>query len=162
MKRIFLFIAIAICAFGLSSCLNSDDHSTPLIQFSRYVYRSTLEGVQDSVKLTDTVNVGDTLRLPILLYGGFNNLTEFKVTYESSECDFKLLIDSAYTQHLTDASDPENGYLKFIEDIYVYPTAMWFVPQKTGDLKISMTLSSTAGEKYSPLNAWFIFPVKEN
>ena len=159
MKRIFFFVALAITAVCLTSCLTSDDHSTPIIR-AAFLYRSTPAGVQDSVNYGDTVQVGDTLRGPILLYGGFNNLTEFQVTFDTAEYDFQLLIDSGYTTQITAASKPETGYLRFAENIYIYPTTLWFVPKKTGDLKISMTLANTAGEKYSPLSAWFMMPVR--
>lgn len=159
MKRIFFYIALAITSVVLSSCLTSDDHSTPIIR-AAYLYHDTPAGVHDSINYGDTVHVGDTLRGPILLLGGYNNLTELKVSYDTAEVDFRLLIDSGYTRHLTDASMPEAGYLRFIDNVYVYPTTLWFVPKKTGDLKISMRLSSTAGEKYSPLSAWFIMPVR--
>jgi len=159
MKRIFFFVALAIAAVSFTSCLTSDDHSTPFIRAS-YLYRSTLDGVQDTVNYGDTVHVGDTLRGPIVLIGGYNNLTELQVSIDTTECDFHLLIDSGYSSQITAASKPEKGYLRFADEVYLYPTTLWFVPKKTGDLMISLTLSSTAGDKYSPLNAYFITPVR--
>lgn len=159
MKRIFFFITLAIAAVSFTSCLTSDDHSTPLIRAS-FLYRSTPDGGQDTLNYGDTVQVGDTLRGPIVLMGGYNNLTELQVAFDTAECDFHLLVDSGYTSQITAASKPEKGYLCFVDEVYLYPTTLWFVPKKTGDLTISMKLSSTAGDKYSPLNAFFITPVR--
>ena len=160
MKRIFFYIALAIVSVALSSCLTGEDQSTPLIQVSKYVYRDTPAGVHDTILLTDTMHVGDTLRVPIMLYGNYNNLTEFSVKVDTAELDMRLLVDSSCLAILDPASKPEKAYLRFANDVYVFPAAMQYVPKKTGSLKISMTLASTAGEKYSPLNAWFMQEVR--
>ena len=161
MKRIFFYIAFAIVAISFTSCLTSEEHSTPIIGFSRYLYRDTPAGVHDSLLYGDTINVGDTLRGNLLLYGGYNNLTEFTVKVDTADLDLQLLIDSGYSVFLdTVASKPAQGYLRFAQDTYIFPTAMRFVPKKTGDLKISLTLASTAGERFSPVNAWFTMPVR--
>jgi len=160
MKRFFLFIAIAVSAVCLTSCLTGEEQSTPLIQVSKYVYRNTPAGVSDTILLTDTLGVGDTLRVPIMLYGNYNNLTEFTVKVDTAELDMRLLVDSSALAILDPASQPEKAYLRFANDVYVFPAAMYYVPKKTGSLKISMTLANTAGEKYSPLNAWFMQEVR--
>lgn len=160
MKRIFFFIALAIISISFTSCLTGEAQSTPLIQVSKTVYRATLAGVHDTISLTDTIHVGDTLRVPLMLYGNYNNLTEFTVTVDAAELDMRLLVDSACLALLDTTSAPDKAYLRFVNDVYVFPTDMQYVPKKTGSLKISMTLASTAGEKYSPLGAWFILEVR--
>lgn len=160
MKRIFFFIALAIISISFTSCLTGEAQSTPLIQVSKTVYRATLAGVHDTIVLSDTIHVGDTLRVPLMLYGNYNNLTEFTVTVDAAELDMRLLVDSACLALLGTTSAPDKAYLCFAKDVYIFPTEMLYVPKKTGDLKISMKLASTAEAKYSPLNAWYISTVR--
>ena len=162
MKRILFFAVLAISAIGFTSCLTDEAYSTPSVVPSKYLVRDTPAGVHDTISYSDTIHVGDTLRATVLLYGGYNNLLEFQASVDPELADFHLLLDSGYTgeHYLTKASDPAKGYLRFAADIYLYPTALWFVPLKTGDLKLSMVLSNTAGEKYSPVNVWLLMRVE--
>ena len=160
MKRIFFYIAFAIVAVSFTSCLMGDAQSTPLIQVYGTVYRNTPAGVHDTITLGDTLNVGDTLRVPCILYGNYNNLTEFKVTVDTADLDMRLLVDSGYQALLDAASQPEKAYLRFANDVYVFSAAMQYVPKRIGSLKISMTLASTAEAKYSPFTAWYVQEVR--
>ena len=143
----------------MSSCLNGEQYSTPRIQAS-FLYRSTPAGVRDTIQYGDTVSVGDTLRGNLLLNGIYNNLTEFRVNCDTSALQLELLVDSVYRPFLTDDSDPKQGLLRFTADTYIYLTALQYVVKKQGTHRVSLTLSSTAGEKYSPIEAWFEQPVK--
>ena len=156
MKRILFFAVFAITAIGFTSCLDDSANSTPRVVPLNYLLRDTPEGVHDTISYNDTIRVGDTLRAPIILYGGYNNLLEFRASADTAMADFQLLLDSGYTDayYLTKSSDPAKGYLQFAADVYLYPVNLWFVPKQSGDLKIDMTLSNTAEEKYSPVRVW--------
>ena len=155
----YFFATLLVGSMLLTSCLNGEQYSTPSIQAS-YLYRSTPAGVRDTIHYGDTVSVGDTLLGNLLLYGVYNNLTEFQVTADTSAVALELLTDSAYQPFLLADSDPKNGLLRFTMDVYIFPTALQYVVKKPGTHRISLTLASTAGEKYSPINAWFEQPVK--
>jgi len=160
MKRLclslFIFVFVALL---FTSCLTSEEHSTPMIGAS-WLYRTSLSGVTDSIRYGDTVRVGDTLYGPILLYGGYNNLTRFSVQVDTSAISMKLLNDSAYSNMLDADSNPDNGFLHFKIGCPFFSTSLFYVAKKTGDYKITMTLASDAGEKYSPQVAWYIQSVR--
>lgn len=156
---LYFFVTLAVGSLLLSSCLIDEQYSTPRIQVS-YLSRSTPAGVRDTIHYGDTVSVGDTLRGNILLNGVYNNLTEFRVSCDTSAMQLELLVDSVYGPFLLTDSDPKNGLLRFTAETYIFPTAIQYVVKKSGTHRISLTLSSTAGQKYSPIEAWFEQPVK--
>ena len=155
----YFFATLLVGSMLLTSCLEGEQSSTPRIQAS-YLYRSTPAGVRDSIHYGDTVSVGDTLRGNLLLYGVYNNLTEFRASCDTSAMQLELVVDSVYRPFLLAESDPKSGLLCFTAEVYIFPTALQYVVKKPGTHRISMTLSSTAGQKYSPINAWFEQPVK--
>ncbi|MBQ2540318.1 MAG: hypothetical protein II551_01570 [Paludibacteraceae bacterium] len=160
MKHVFYIIALAVVAVVFPSCLTGEDNSTPVIQLAGYMDRYNSLGVHDSIEFGDTVHVGDTLVAHMMLMGGYNNLTGLVVSCDTSVIGRKLVVTEGYEQHLASGSDPENGKMLFIKDVYLYPTDMRLVAKKTGDAKVLFTLSSTASEKYSPLNAWIMVPIR--
>ena len=156
---LYFFITLAVGSMLLTSCLNGEQYSTPRIQAS-FLTRSTPAGVRDTIHYGDTVSVGDTLRGNLLLNGVYNNLTAFLVSCDTSAMQLELVVDSVYRPLLLADSDPKKGLLHFTADTYIFPTAIQYVVKKPGTHRISLTLSSTAGEKYSPIDAWFEQPVK--
>ena len=154
MKRILLFAVVALTAISLTSCLEGESHSTPAIQ-AGYVTRVSAAGVCDTITFADTLHLYDTLRVPLVLYGVLNNLTSFQVSADTSVVSYTLLNDSVFLPYLDSSSAPDKGYLRFVANCSLFETILQYMPKKSGDYEVRMTLASDAGEKYSPLEAYF-------
>ena len=135
----------------MSSCLNDSAVSSPTIRFYSQMYRTSPEGVKDTLYLVDTVQIGDTLRLPVLLQGGFNILTSFQVSSDPLDHMVKLEVDSAVATIVDPKSDLEKGKLVFPQDrqILMCNVTVCFIPQRAGSQPINLTVANTAGDKYS-------------
>lgn len=154
MKRISFLAILALAAISFTSCLEGESHSTPVIQ-AGFVTRVDTAGVCDTITFADTLHIGDTLRVPLVLYGALNNLTSFQVSADTSAVRYALLNDSVNLQFLDGSSAPEKGYLRFVANCSLFETTLRYEPKKTGDYEVHMVLASDAGEKYSPLEAYF-------
>ena len=127
----------------MSSCLNDSAVSSPTIRFYSQMYRTSPEGVKDTLYLVDTVRIGDTLRLPVLLQGGYNILTSFQVSSDPLDHMVKLEVDSAVATIVDPKSDLEKGKLVFPQDrqILMCNVTVCFIPQRAGSQPINLTLS---------------------
>ena len=159
MKRILLYAVVALAAISLTSCLESNNQATPVIQ-AGYVTRVSATGVCDTVSFGDTLHIADTLRVPLALWGVYNNLTTFQVTADTSVVSYQLLNDSSYLHLLDKSSAPEKGYLRFVTGCVLFETNLQYIPKKTGDYEVHLILASDAGEKYSPMEGYFVMHVR--
>ena len=150
-------LALLCCACMMSSCLNDSAVSSPTIRSYSQMYRTSPEGVKDTLYLVDTVRIGDTLRLPVLLYGGFNILTSFQVSSAPLDHLVNLEVDSAVATIVDPKSDLEKGKLVFPLDrqILMCNVTVCFIPQRAGSQPIDLTVANTAGDKYSPITYTF-------
>ena len=159
MKKIFPFIVVACATLFLNSCLTSDYQSTPRI--SAYpLYRTSAEGVQDSLNYGDTIHVGDTIRTLMVLQGMFNELVYCRIKGDASAFDYCVEADSAYAHLLADDCRMNEVYLHFVAGCYMYPATFRYVAKKAGTYRFEIELGSTANEKYSPLSAYFVQEVR--
>lgn len=159
MKRILLYAVVALAAISFTSCLESNNQATPVIQ-AGYLTRVNAAGVCDTISFADTLQVADTLRVPLALWGVYNNLTTFQVTTDTSVISYQLLNDSSYLHLLDKSSAPEKGYLRFLTGCLLFETNLQYIPKKTGDYEVHLTLASDAGDKYSPLEAYFVVHIR--
>ena len=159
MKKFFLIVVVACAALFLNSCLEGDYQSTPrIIVFD--LYRTTPAGVVDTLNYGDTIQIGDTILAPMLLDGVYNNLVYFKVSTDTSAFDYHFVPDTTYAHLLAEDSKPEEGYLHFVSDCYLYPATLRYVAKKSGTYPFNVELGSTANEKYSPVKGYFNQTVK--
>ena len=162
LHTILFALALTCCACMMNSCLNDSASSSPIIKFNSFMYRTTPEGIKDSVLMVDMLHVGDTLRLPVLLYGGYNILTSFQVESNPLDHMVKLEVDSSVATIVGPGSDLEKGKMVFPADrqILACTVTVLFVPQRAGSQPITMTVANTAGEKFSPWSVTYTPPVK--
>ena len=150
MKQFSIFVWAALCAMVLVAC-NTKSQSTPIIQSASVLYRATPDGVHDTISITDTLNVGDTLRLNLLLNGYFNCLRSFYVRSNASEVNVALELPAEADPCLATGTDLENAQVVFVEDkLYLCPATMRFIPLKSGKPHLELVLASDADEPYSP------------
>ena len=75
MKRSFIIsLVIALVALGLMSC-DGTAISSPSIQAASKMVRTSAAGVRDTINLNDSLNVGDTVRLSLIVQGYYHYLT---------------------------------------------------------------------------------------
>jgi len=150
MKRSFVIsLVIALVALGLMSC-DGTAISSPSIQAASKMVRTSAAGVRDTINLTDSLNVGDTVRLSLIVQGYYHYLTSFSATSDTT-----MLVGLAWNQAdsaaLAPGSDPEHGKVIFTPNsAYVFLTNLRFTPRYSGTHRIDMIVASSAGEPYSP------------
>ena len=149
MKRLCLFL-LPVLAFMVTSCENRVG-STPILQSSAFLLRTSAAGVQDTIALYDTICVGDTIQMGLLVSGYYNFLKTFEVKADTSCIQYSLAWNPANDMYLATGSDPEHGILIFLpEQLYAINTVLIYTPRKAGTHKMSFIISSDAGEGYSP------------
>ena len=149
MKRIYLFLLPFVALF-LTAC-NDMAVSTPELWPARLMIRTAPDGWCDTIPITDTIHVGDTLRWNLMVDGRFNTLQTFDVTADTSVFLFRLEVDGVDSVALAPGTDLEHGKMVFqTAKIYACPVWLRFSPRKTGTHKIQMTIASDAGQNYSP------------
>jgi hypothetical protein len=149
---------MAMVAITLNSCLDGMNETSPFVYVpGMCAYRTSATGVKDTIVFAQEMQtrVGDTLRVPMVLYAnsgytGFNTLTKFTVTSDTSAIDCKFVCDSALLEVIQADSRPEEGYLHFEDNYIVLPVLFLYVSKKVGDYEILFSLASTASQKYSP------------
>ena len=150
MKTVSKILMVAFATIFLRSCLTGEYHSTPRM-FIASLYRTTPAGVCDTLSRLDTIQVGDTMRAVMVLDGVYNTLVAFQVSADRTAFDYRLECDSVAGRLLAEGSQPEKGSLYFAKDCYQFFTTLYYVPLQAGKYDFTFTLSSTAGEKYSPV-----------
>ena len=160
MKKFILILgAVVACVFAFTSC-DGKAESTPGLELGYKCYRTTLAGRSDTVFVTDTFNVGDTVRVFTAVSGGmyYNTLVSFTALCDTAALDFTLECDSAIYPYLTAESDVAHGKLVFKpEQVFLCTMWMRFTPRKSGSHKIEMTVANNASAEYSP-RTWSYIP----
>jgi len=160
MKRIYLFL-VPVLALLMASC-EQKAVSTPSVQASTAVVRTSAAGVRDTISYQDTLCVGDTALMALFVSGNYNCLTSFVVQTDTSNVQVSLAWNTENDPYLTDGSDPEHGKLVFVpEKVYAISTSLKYIPRKAGTHTISFIVSSDAGSGYSPREFRFDTNVKE-
>lgn len=150
MKHIHRFAIFCALLFALSAC-DTTPKSTPYVQGSTTVFRTNAAGVRDTISYADTIQVGDTVRMHLLLYGQLNTLTYFTATCDTSAIDMGLELADEQWAVLTKDSDPANGKLVFDpEQVIAFTTWLRYSPRRSGVLPIELVIGSNAGKDYSP------------
>ena len=160
MKRIYLFL-LPLVALLLASC-EDKAVSTPTIQASPNLVRTSAAGVQDTISYMDTLCVNDTVRMGLVVSGVLNPLTSFTVKADTSNVQVSLAWNSDYDKYLADGSDPEHAILNFVpEQVYIITTTLKYIPLTAGTHTLKFIVASDAGTGYSPREAALDIVVKE-
>ena len=149
MKRIlFILLVGASIAGALTSCLNGDMQSTPEL-YATQMYRIHGEQ-QDTIRPTDSISIGDTLCMPVLISGQFNCLKSFAIQAQPAVFDYWMTCDSTVLEVLTEATRLDQGLLYFLPKMVVVAQAnVWFVPKQSGQQPMYFNVTNDAtDEKY--------------
>ncbi|MBO7456798.1 MAG: hypothetical protein J6T71_03115 [Paludibacteraceae bacterium] len=152
-----LFVLVALLAV---SC----DMATvvsPRIVASNQLVRTSITGERDTILFSDSLNIGDTVQMGILLNGYYDYLVSFAATADTD----KVHLSVAWPDSLggtTDASDPEHAKLVFVPDsVYSCLTTLSYVPVSPGVHPINLVLTSAAKAPYSQSAAQFYIAVRK-
>lgn len=152
-----LFVLVALMAV---SC-DMTTVVSPRITVSNELIRTSITGVRDTISFGDSLNVGDTVQLGMLLNGYYDYLVSFEATADTS----KVRLSVAWPDSLggvTEASDPAHAKLVFIPDsVYACLTTLSYVPVSHGVHPINLVLSSAAKAPYSQSAIQFYIAVRK-
>lgn len=156
--KVLLF---ALVAFALVAC-DLDTVVSPGVQLSSSLYRTyTVQDslgqdslVRDTISYTDSLNIGDTVRIPMLCQGYYDYVRSLKITTDTAKLHASLLWDDEYKSYLAEDADPEHGYLSFLADqVFAFYTTLIYVPVASGTHRVEIFIQSNAKEPYSQ-GAW--------
>lgn len=152
-----LFVLVALLVV---SC-NMETVVSPRISVSSELVRTSIAGKRDTVSFSDSLDIGDTVQMGVLLNGYYDYLVTFAATADASD----VLLSLAWPDSLggvTDASDPAHAKLVFVPDsVYACLTTLRYVPVRAGTHRINMALTSAAKAPYSQCTAQFYIAVRD-
>lgn len=170
MKRnLYLVLSLVLVALGAVSCVGEAVMS-PKVQYGSAVYRTyaTVDTlghdtiISDTISLADSVQVGDTLRFPLVINGYYDYITSFIVTADTSKVTVSFTWDEELDDFLAPGADPEHGNLTFeANKVYAALTTLVYVPQVPGTHEIDLLLTSAAKQPYSEWQGHFFVGVKK-
>ena len=161
MKRnILICLPLVLVTFFEVSC-NLDTVVSPSVQSSSVLFRTSAEGVNDTITFSDSLQVGDTVRLPMVLNGYYDYLTGFAASTDTTKMHVSFAWDEAFRECLTPSADPDHGILIFEpEKVYACVVTLQYVPLQSGTHRIDLVLKSSAQETYSQWIGHFNAAVK--
>ena len=169
MKRnillVFSLVLVAICAV---SC-TGEAVMSPNVQYGSAVYRTyaTVDTlgrdtiISDTISLSDSLQVGDTLRFPLIINGYYDYLTSFIASADTSKVAVSFTWDEELSDFLSPAADPEHANLTFEPaKVYACLTTLVYVPKAPGSHRIDLLLTSAAKPPYAEWQGHFFIGVK--
>ena len=158
--RIFLWCSLFVFALSLTSCEGSAAITPSFYQASSLI-RTSSSGVKDTITLADSLRVGDTVRMGLLLNGYYDYLTSFVASADTANVRLSLAWGEELSAYLAADADPEHGKLTFAPDcVYVCVTTLTYVPRKSGRHEIDLLVTSNAPSSYSRQSGHFFIAVK--
>ena len=142
------------------SC-NTENVFSPNIRFSSVLYRTSAEGVKDTITFSDSLHIGDTVYLPMILDGYYDYLISFTAQADSDKVKVSFPCDDEFRKYLASSSDLEHGKMVFLPDqVYACYITFAYVPVKSGTHRIDFLLESSARDPYSEWSGHFEIGVK--
>ena len=167
MKKI-IFCAITLALVLLGACKkNEEPQSSPRIYLSYFTVHylnSTSEpdtlGVTtvDNIYVVDSVSVGDTVHVDILLNAVTNILTGFTVKTDTTILKPTFVMYKDLENALTAESDLNNGIFKFQTGYSGATIPMNLIVRASGAPNVTLTVTSDS--QYSPGELIFKQPVR--
>ena len=159
-NRIYWFLLLPLLAFSLVSC-EDKAQSTPTLKVSSFLLRTSVAGVTDTISYLDTLQLGDTVLMGLAAYGNFNYLTGLRAETDTTNLQLSFKWNHDDDNCLAQGSDPEHGILLFKPELVnLCMTTLHYIALKSGTHRVEITVSSNAGENFSPRTFYFNVPVK--
>ena len=161
MKRNVLFILSLVMIALMTVACTQETVVSPGVRHSSVVYRTSAAGVKDTITLSDSLQVGDTVLFPMVLNGYYDYLNTFMVSADTTKVQVSLLWNEEDSACLAPSANPEQGLLVFNAGaIYACMTTLKYVPKASGVHRIDLALTSAARSPYSSWAGYFYIGVK--
>ena len=155
-KIIFCIVAIVLTVF--SACKkNEEPQSTPRIYMSYFLcHPNGGSGAADTLTVrtlsdryeVDTISVGDTVHVDIMLNAVSNMLIGFVLEADTNYLKYTFTTYKELLAALSDDSDVENGKFVFKSGYSGASIPMQYISRQSGKPTVTMTISSNS--QYSP------------
>ena len=169
MKRnALIFFSFVILTVLAVSC-DMKTVMSPSVQFSSMLYRtySATDStgqvfiVKDTITISDSLCVGDTVQIPMIVNGYYDYITSFAASTDTSKVDLSFMWNEEYNDYLSTAANPEHGIFAFKPDkVYAFVTTLMYVPKASGAYRIDLELNSAAQAPYNQWTGHFFIGVK--
>lgn len=155
-KVIFCIIAIVLTVF--CACKKKEEpQSSPRIYMSYFlVHHNGSSGIADTLAVrtigdhyaVDTISVGDTVQVAILLNAVTNRLTNFVLETDTNYLKYSFSLYKELQAALTADSDTEHGKFVFKSGYSAATIPMEYISRKSGKPTVTMTVCSDS--EFSP------------
>lgn len=159
-------LASLFAAVLLTGCLNSDANYTPGIYFAT---PSFISSAGDTLFFhyafsgglaLDSINVGDTVALPVVFDGYANNLISTTVFSDTAALAIWTSYGADFRKILKPTSDSAALRFDFQDGYSAISMPLNIVARKEGSSKV--TLSVETDSKFSPNSLYFMVPVRRD
>ncbi len=167
MKKI-IFCATLLAFVFLTACKqNEEPQSTPRIYLSYFtVNHFGGSGKADTLKVKtvddayvlDSVSVGDTVHVEMMVNAVTNMLESFVVKMDTSEMKPTFTLYTELQNALTNDSKPEEGIFNFKVGYSAGTIPMYYIARKSCTATVKLTVSSDS--EYSPSSLTFQQPIR--
>ncbi len=154
--------------FLLSACkTNEEPQSSPRIYMSYFTVthqgssaKADTLGVKTvgDTYVLDSISVGDTVRVDILLNAVTNTLNDFVFETDTNLIKYNFISYKELESALTGDSDLSKGIFYFKSGYNAASLPLFYIARKSGNANVSMKVSSDS--KYSPSSLSFTQPVR--
>ena len=159
-KHLFFGLSFIAVIVAFVSC-NMKAVMSPSITPSATLIRTTAAGVRDTLSDTDSLNVGDTVRMSAILNGYYDYITSFVAASDEANVDVSIIWQDSTITYLAEDADPEHGILKFVpERVYGCYVPIQYIPKHSGTYRIDLTVTSAAESPYSNQQKFFYIAVR--
>lgn len=159
-KHLFFGLSFIAVIVAFVSC-NMKAVMSPSIKPSATLIRTTAAGVRDTISYSDSLNVGDTVRMSAILNGYYDYITSFVAASDEANVDVSIIWQDSTITYLAEDADPEHGILKFVpERVYGCYVPIQYIPKHSGTYRIDLTVTSAAESPYSNQQKFFYIAVR--
>ena len=159
-KHLFFGLSFIAVIVAFVSC-NMKAVMSPSITPSATLIRTTAAGVRDTISYSDSLNVGDTVRMRATLNGYYDYITSFVAASDEANVDVSIIWQDSIITYLAEDADPEHGILKFVpERVYGCYVPIQYIPKHSGTYRIDLTVTSAAESPYSNQQKFFYIAVR--
>ena len=163
MKNYLLhLLAVIFVTLAVVSC-NTKSTFTPGLRVLPVLHRTSAEGVRDSISIKDSLNIGDTVRMTMIVDGYFDYLQSVIARSDAEKVKVSLDWNDEQMDMLSPDADLEHGKLLFVPmTVPACVTVLTYIPLVAGGHTISIDITSSAQAPYSS-NSWsFNIGVRED
>jgi len=150
MKNVIIRLAAVLVVVSAVVSCNTKSTFTPGLRVLSVLQRTTAEGVQDSISLADSLNIGDTVRMTMIVDGYFDYLLSVVAKADTGKVKVSLEWNDEQMDMLSPEADLQHGKLIFLPSkVPACVTVLTYIPVESGTHPINIDVTSFAEAPYS-------------